>query len=349
MQTVEELGVDISHLDERQVDRTQGIIRVAPIAPRVAPRSARQHTLIVGTILRVDRQFDLRAGIRDRRRATDIERHDETRERQRGRSSDLERSFALGLGALHKLITERERHIEQLHTSEDVVILVTDRTAQAVETRCRRSLQLNFIALRQCRCAEDIAVQIALLGRERMVDTLRAGTDERHLGRGRILLELDICTSVVTHSHNLVVGILDSLRTEQVVGEEVDRLAQHLRAHLQFIVIDNVQTAILDRIQTLHKAAVATCNGRVIVRKEVDIAQSIDRIVVHNRLTLIVIARQRLAHYDRHVGLIVTDRSIDLIENIVDRKIEVATIAQHRADSRAFLIQHREVQHIALV
>ena len=182
-----------------------------------------------------------------------------------------------------------------------------------------------------------------------MVDTLRAGTDERYLGRGRILLELDICTAVVTHSHNLVVGVLDSLRTEQVVGEEVDRLAQHLRAHLQFIVIDNIQTAILDRIQTLHKAAVATCNGRVIVRKEVDIAQSIDRIVVHYRLTLIVISRQCLAHYDRHVGLIVTDRSIDLVENVVDREIEVTTIAQHRADSRTLLIQHREVQHIALV
>ena len=165
LQAVEEFGIDISHLNQRQVDRTQSVVRVATISPGVAPRCTRQHSLIVGTILRIDRQLDLRARIRDRCRAADIEGHDKSRERQRGRTSDLECTFALRLGALHKLITERERHIEQLHSAEDVVVLVTDRTAQTVETRRRRPFQLDLIALRQGGCAEDIAVQVALLGR----------------------------------------------------------------------------------------------------------------------------------------------------------------------------------------
>ena len=228
------------------------------------------------------------------------------------------------------------------------MVLVTDRTAQTVETRRRRSLQLNLIALWQRRRAEDIAVQVALFGRQRVIDTRCTRANERYLGRGRILLELDIGTAVVAHTHNLVVGILNALRTEQVVGEQVDGLAQHLRAHLQLIVVDDIQTAILDRIKTLHKAAVATRHGRIVVREEVHVAQSIDRIVVHNRLTSIVVARQHLTYLNGDIGTIAAHRGIDLVENVVDREVEVTVIAQHCANSRALLVQYRKVQHITL-
>ena len=349
LQAVEKFGIDISHLDQRQIDRSQSKVRVATIAPRVAPRGTRQHSLIVGAILRIDRQLDLCARIRYRRRATDIERHNKSRERQRCRSTNLEGTFALCLGTLHKLITERERYIEQLHTAENIVVLVTDRTAQTIETRRSRALQLDLVTLWQSGRAEDIAIQVSLLGRKRVVAPFGPRTDKRHLGRGCVLLELYVGTAEVAHTHNLIVCILDTLRTEQVVGEEINRLSQHLRAHLQFLVIDNVQTTIINRIEAINVATIATCDGRVIVRKEIDVTQSIYRIVAHNRLTSIVIPHQILAHLNRNIGTIATHRSIDLVENVVDREIEVSVIAQGVAYTRSLLVQHREVQHITLV
>ena len=342
----EERDVEIRHVDHVDVHGAQREGGVAVVGPQVGDAGTRQRAAVVGTVLEVDRQLDLRAGLVHRFETSGTPRQQEAREGQRGGNAEFRGTLLLGVGSLHELITRREGDVEGLGTPEDIAVLIAHRGLQSVETRGCAPFEIDLETLPQGRRAEDVAGQGSLAeGRQRQ----RIGRRIRRGGLprgGRLLLEGDPRTLEIPQRHQFGVGAAHLRGVVDAARIERNGLPQHRGADIGPAVVDDVQAPVGERVEPPEQRRVLAQGRGIEVREEVDPVDAVDRIVIHAGAALLVIPRQIAPHDHAQLHPPVARKRVGPEDDLIDRKVVVSAVAEVGRDAFALVVEHRHVEDI---
>ena len=347
------LPIDIPHIDHVDIDRTQRIARILQIAPRISPSHAGKGTPIIRAILEIDAEFEPGPGHLDRLPPLGSERQQETGKLQTHIDSEFDGVALAGTRSFHILVPYRERNVERLRSPENIAVLIPHRRPQSVETRRRTSFQLYLIPLLQGRNALDVALEIALAGLMYRIGRLLAFAHESHVvilcHTVGLLVENDVGAFEIAHRHNLVVRLIDPVNVIDVVRIDRHDLSQHRRTYvgtLVVLVVHHVQPPVVDRVESL---AVVGSNSRrrIVIGKNIDLVDTVNRIVAQNRITLLVITGQMLLDDHLQVHQMIAAERVGFILDVIDRKIVIAALFEVGGDALPLLVKDLHVEHLA--
>ena len=347
----QEFGIDRAcHVDHVDVDRPQREGRIAAVGPHVGDAGARKRTGVIGAVLKIDRQFDLGLRLVHRAETARAPGHEEPREGQSGRDAEFGGPLAPGVGSLHKFVTRREGEVERLGAAENIAVLITDGGLQAVETRRGAAFEVDLDALLERRRAENVARQVALARVERLRRIGRSadeGDDVGDVGRPGLLLEGDFRALEIPQRHQVGIGAIDLRRVVDVVGIERHGLTEHRRAQVGPFLVDDVQTAVVDRIEPRKQRRVGPCDGGVVIGENVDPVDTVDHVVVHHGQSAFVVAREILFDDQPQVDQPLLLEHPRGVGDVVDREIVVPPLLEVGGDALPLGIEDRHVVNIA--
>ena len=340
----QERGVEVVHIDHVDVDRPQRERRITVVGPHVGDAGAGKRAAVVGTVLEIDRQFDLGPGLVHR---AETPRQQEAREREARGDAELRGPLLLGIGGLHKLVARREGDVERLSPAEDVAVLVAEGGFQPVETRRGAPLEIDLNALFERRRAEDVAREVPLAGVE-CPGRIGRRTDEGNIvvgvvRRPGLLLESDPGAFEIPEGHQVGVGAVDLRRVVDVVGIERHSLPEHRRAQIGTLLVDDVQTPVIERIEARDQRGVGPRDGRIVVRKDVDPVDAVDHVVVHDGLPACVVTGEILLDDHAQIDLAVAAQRVGPEHDVVDRKIVVPPFLEVGGDALPLGVEHRDI------
>ena len=340
--------VDIDHVD---VDGPQRERRVTVVRPLVGDARAGKRAPVIGAILEIDRQLDLGLGLVDRTEPPRAPGHQETRESQPGRYAELRSPLLLGIGSLHKLITGRERNVECFGTPENIAVLVAHGGFQPVEARRGASFQIDLEALFQGRGTEDIAFQVpfpriaGLRGIGRCSDK---GDIVGDIGTLGLLLEFDFGALEIPERHQVGIRAVHLCRIVDIVRVERHRLPQDRGSQVGAFLADDIQAAVIERVEPLQEGRIGSGYRRVVIGEDVDLVDTVDHVVVHDRKAALVISRKVLLDNQFEPDLMAAAQRIGHILDVVDRKVVIPPLLEVGRNTLALAVEYRDVEDAAL-
>ena len=344
----EEGRVQPIHIDDIDIDGPQRERRVTVVGPLVGDSRTRKRTPIIGAVLKIDRKLHLGLRLVHRTKPPRTPRHQKTREGESGGNAEFRGALFLGVGRLHKLVSRRKRNVQRLRSPEDVAVLVTDGSLQSVETRRRTAFEIDLETLLERRGAQNIALQIALL-RKAGLRGIRRGADEGDvigdIDAPGLLDEGDLGALEIAERHQVGIGAVHLRRIVDVVGIERHRLTQNGRTQVRTLLVDDIQTAVIERIEPRKKGRIGPRDGRIVRRKDVDPVDAVDHVVVHHGLSAFVVTRKILLDIDLHIDLMVSAERVGDIVDVVDRKVVVAALLEESRDALPLAVEHRDVEN----
>ena len=134
---------------------------------------------------------------------------------------------------------------------------------------------------------------------------------------------------------------IDPVNVIDVVRIDRHDLSQHRRTYvgtLVVLVVHHVQPPVVDRVESL---AVVGSNSRrrIVIGKNIDLVDTVNRIVAQNRITLLVITGQMLLDDHLQVHQMIAAERVGFILDVIDRKIVIAALFEVGGDALPLLVK----------
>ena len=105
---------------------------------------------------------------------------------------------------------------------------------------------------------------------------------------------------------------------------------------------------MIERVEPLQEGRIGSGYRRVVIGEDVDLVDTVDHVVVHDRKAALVISRKVLLDNQFEPDLMAAAQRIGHILDVVDRKVVIPPLLEVGRNTLALAVEYRDVEDAAL-